>query len=101
MGLNDARKALIKALEDGDFRHEPRDILSEKNLLAMGEVTENDVIHMLRRTRGDQYSSSPHDWDAETVVHVFRPEVHREKWYVKAYFLDPPGGSAMFISVHK
>ena len=63
IGLNDARRALIKALEDGDFQHDPRDALSEKNLLAIGEVTETDVIHVLRRTRGDQYSSSPHDWD--------------------------------------
>lgn len=101
MGFNDARKALIKALEAGDYQHELRDTLSEKNLLAVGEVSEADVIRMLRRARGDQHSSAPHDWDPETTVHVFRPDVGGETWYVKAYFLDPPAGFAVIISVHK
>ena len=101
MSLRAARAALIRALEDGAFQHEARDVLSEKNLLAVGEVTEADVIRMLRRTRGEQYSSSPHDWDPQTLVHVFKPEAGKQKWYVKAYFLDPPDRCAVFISVHK
>lgn len=101
VGLNSARKALIAALEAGDFQHEGRDTLSEKNLLAVGDMTETEVVRLLRRTRGDQYSSSCHDWDSETTVHVFRPEVDGERWYIKAYFLDPADKSAMFISVHK
>ena len=101
MGLRSARGALIAALEAGDLQHEARDTLSEKNLLAVGEVSEADVIALLRRTRGDQYSSSGHDWDPATTVHVFRPDVDDERWYIKAYFLDPTGSSAVFISVHK
>jgi hypothetical protein len=101
MGLSDARKALIPALEAGDFQHEARDVIGEKNLLAAGDVTEAEVIRLLRRTRGDQYSSSAHDWDPKTTVHVFRPEVDGERWYIKAYLLDPSEQSATFISVHK
>lgn len=100
MGFKNARKTLIEALEEGDYRHEPRAVLSEKNLLAIGEVTEEEVIGILRRTRGYQYSSSPHAWDAEVTVHVFRPVVHGQRWYVKAYFLGSPNASAVFISVH-
>lgn len=48
MGFNDARKALIKALEGRNYQHDPRDVLSEKNLLAIGEVTEADVVQVLR-----------------------------------------------------
>ncbi len=101
MGLRSARKALIAALEAGDFQHEKRDALSEKNLLAVGDVTETEVVGLLRKTRGDQYSSSPHDWDAATTVHVFKPVLDGEQWYIKAYFLDPSDESAMFVSVHK
>lgn len=85
----------------GDFQHERRDALSEKNLLAVGDVTAAEVVGLLPKTRGDQYSSSSHDWDAATAVHVFKPVVNREQWYIKAYFLDPSDESAMFISVHK
>lgn len=101
MGLKGARRALIHALESGDVQHEVRDVRSEKNLLATCEVTETDVVQMLRRTRGDQYWSSPHDWDPDTTVHVFKPDMAGERWYIKAYFIDPPDGSAVFISVHK
>ena len=93
--------ALVAALEAGDLQHEARDTLSEKNLLAVGKVSEADVIALLRRTRGDQYSSSGHDRDPDTTVHVFKPAVDEEQWYIKVYFLDPTDGSAMFISVHK
>lgn len=91
----------MAALESGDFQHERRDTLSEKNLLAVGDVTETEVVKLLRRTRGDQYSSSGHDWDPGTTVHLFKPEVDGQRWYIKAYFLDPAEKSAMFISVHK
>jgi hypothetical protein len=101
VGLKGARRALISALEAGDYQHEGRGALSEKNLLAVGDVTETEVARLLRRTRGDQYSNSHHDWDPETIVHLFRPEVNGERWYIKAYSLAPPEKSAVFISVHK
>jgi hypothetical protein len=101
MGFGSARKAAIQALSEGAFLHEARDALSEKNLLAVGDVTAQEVISLLHRTRGDQYSSSPHDWDPGTVVHVFRPIIDGARWYVKVYFLEKPTRTAVFISVHK
>ncbi len=101
MGFRQAKAALIKALESGDFEHEQRDVLGEKNLLAIGDVDEDFVIGLLHRARGDQYSESPHDWDDQVTVHVFKPLLGRERWYVKAYFLESSPGRAVFISVHK
>lgn len=69
--------------------------------MSIGDVTEAEVIRLLRRTRGDEYSSSAHDWDAETTVHLFKPKVDGVRWYIKAYFLEPSEDSAVFISVHK
>lgn len=100
MGLKDARRALIAALRSGDFQHEARHVISEKNLLAVGDISEDDVIHLLQRTRGRQYSTGPHDWDPTTTVHVFQPRVGGVGWYIKAYFLTEEIGRAVFISVH-
>jgi hypothetical protein len=101
MGFRQAKAALIKALESGDFEHEERDALAEKHLLAIGEVDRDFVVGLLHRTRGDQYTESPHDWDDRVTVHVFKPVLAKERWYVKAYFLDPSPGHAFFMSVHK
>ncbi|HSG07355.1 MAG TPA: hypothetical protein VLA36_03290 [Longimicrobiales bacterium] len=91
---------MIRALVDGNYQHEARGALSEKNLLAIGDVDEADVIRLVRRTRGDQYSTTPHDWDRTTMVHLFRPVLGRQRWYVKVYFLDQPSDTAVFVSVH-
>lgn len=99
MGFRNAKALLILALESGDFGHEPREVQEEKNLLAIGEVTPEFVIGLLRKTRGQDYSSSPHDAHASVEVHVFKPVVDEGRWYVKAYF--SPGDSAVFISVHE
>lgn len=101
MGFSTARAAIAAALRTGDFEHETRDALAEKNLLAIGDVDQAFVLHLLHRTRGHQYSTRPHDWSREVVVHVFRPVVGDTKWYVKAYLLDDPPGRVVFISVHE
>lgn len=101
MPFRQAKAALIKALESGDFEHEQRDVLAEKNLLAIGQVDEQFVMTLLNRARGDEYSESPHDWDQDVTVHVFKPLLGRERWYVKAYFLESSPGRAVFVSVHR
>lgn len=101
MGFRDARRRLIAALQAGAYQHEALDIRQEKNLLGLGEIEEEAVITLLRRTRGDQYQNSPHHWDRSTTVHVFRPQYEGERWYIKAYFLESEGGGAVFISVHR
>jgi hypothetical protein len=37
MGFSSAKRALLTALEAGNIQHEARDVLSEKNLLAVGD----------------------------------------------------------------
>ena len=99
MGFRDAKAALVAALESGQFAHEPREVQEEKNLLAVGEVTDAFVISLLRKTKGNEYNSSPHHADATVDVHVFKPHKDGIRWYVKAYFT--PDASAVFISVHR
>ncbi len=99
MGFRDAKAALVAALETGRYAHEPREVQAEKNLLAIGEVSDVFVISLLRRTKGNEYSSGPHHADATVEVHVFKPSRDGIRWYVKAYFA--PEMSAVFISVHR
>jgi hypothetical protein len=73
MGLTHAKRVVVSALESGNYEHEPRDVMAEKNLLAVGDVSEAEVIALIRAMSGSDYSSSPHDWDREVEVHVFRP----------------------------
>lgn len=98
MSFGEARHRLIEALRDGRYEHEARDALAEKNLLAVGGVTADDVILMLRRCRGDQFRESPHHFDRTVTVLEFRPLLDEDRWYVKAYFLAE---SAVFVSVHR
>ena len=98
-GFRDAKAALIAALENGTYGHEPREVLEEKNLLAIGEVSAAFVVELLRKTTGTNYTSSPHHADASVQVHVFKPTKSGQRWYVKAYFA--PDASAVFVSVHR
>ena len=98
MSFGEARDRLIDALRDGRYGHEARDALAERNLLAIGAVTADDVIRMLRRCRGGQFRESPHHFDRTVTVLEFRPLIGAERWYVKAYFI---ADRAVFISVHR
>jgi cobalamin biosynthesis protein CbiG len=96
-----AKKRLTAALKDGTYVHEQRDVMAEKNLLAIGEVDAEFVIKLLNRSRGSHHTESPHDADRDVVVHTFRPEHAGKRWYIKAYFLEAHGNEATFISVHE
>ena len=97
MGFSNARRRLIEALRNGTWEVEFRDAVAEKNLLAVGAVDAAFVIRLLHRCHGADYDTRPHDFDPNTPVHVFRPTLGHERWYVKAYFLAE---TAVFISVH-
>lgn len=102
MAFREARDRLIAALRDGRFEHEARQARQEKNLLAVGEVSVDEVIRLLERCRGDQHRESPHHWDRSTTVHEFTPVADGVRWYIKAYF-DPGDRSAgaVILSVHR
>jgi hypothetical protein len=98
MGFVAARSLLIDALESGRFQHEARRDMESKNLLAVGEVSAEFVIGLLRVCRGNQYRASPYHFDQAITCHEFKPVAARQGWYVKAYFLS---SDAVFISVHR
>ena len=100
IGFKAARRAVVRALRQGDFRHEARNTLAEKNLLAVGDIEALEVATLVWRTHSWQYAVSPHHVDQTVIVHTFRPTVRNERWYIKAYFLDEDLGTATFISIH-
>ena len=101
MGFKDARRAIIAALRAGRFQHEPRSLSVEKNLLAAGLVTIEDVITLLECCKGTQHQTSVHHFDATQTIHIFQPTRGGERWYLKAYLVKWEETIAVFISVHK
>jgi hypothetical protein len=98
VGFRDARREFISALEDGRIEAEPRSAVTEKNLLAIGEISPDEVANLIKRCRGGQHSSSPYDFDESIDVHVFKPTVGNIHWYIKGYII---ADKVIFISVHK
>jgi hypothetical protein len=100
VSFREARQRAIASLMSGFYRHEYRDVRRGKNLLEAGDISPAEVIGLLQRCRGTQHSVSPHHWDADVIVHVFKPSAGDIRWYIKLYFLDDADDSVIFISVH-
>ena len=60
MGFTSAKRAILAALATGNFQHEVREVLSEKNLLAVGDISVEEVITILKRARGVDHSVRIH-----------------------------------------
>ena len=98
MGFKDIKRQVIECLKNGNIQHEPRDnTIDIKNLLAIGAVTPDDVVNILKRSRGDEHESSPHHYDKQILVHIVKTTYEVQEWYIKWYFVDP---DCVFISVH-
>lgn len=97
MGFKDAKQQIIDCLNKGQFSHEQRENIDIKNLLSTGDVTPEEVAAILGRSRGNNYSSSPYDYDSSIDVHIVKTTHQDINWYIKWYFLEP---DAVFISVH-
>lgn len=93
MGFKDVKEKVIASLLADDYSHEARQDIDEKNLLSVGKITAAELAEVLKRSRGQEYSSSPHHQDSSVMVHV----IVCNGWYVKFYF-DP---DTLFISVHE
>ncbi len=98
MGLTDAKRLFIQALNEGSVESELREAQREKNLLAIGDIALDQVADLINRCRGQEYSSSPHDFDSSIEVHIFKPVKDKQRWYIKGYVFS---GKAVFISVHR
>ena len=70
MGFRDAKRKVLDCLRTGKVRHEERNNIDTKNLYAIGVVTTDQVIDIIKKARGDNYSSSPHDFDRSIEVHI-------------------------------
>ncbi len=93
MGWKQVKADVLQALASGSFLHESRDAIDDKNLLAVGAVTPDEVSKIVRKCNGTHHSSSPHHREPAIEVHVLR----HSGWYIKFYFVDP---DTIFISVH-
>lgn len=95
-GFKEARILMLQALEEGRIQHEPRSVLSEKNLLATGEVDTAFVVRLIRGATGQQARWRPHHQAPDVQVWVLKPWSQGRQWYLKTYLLD----DLWFISVH-
>lgn len=97
MGFKEAKRQVIECLNNGLVSHEERDDIDVKNLLAIGQVTLDEVAEIIGRSRGDSHSSSPHYLDSSIEVHIVKTRRLEQDWYIKWYFVEP---NSVFISVH-
>lgn len=97
LGFRDVKAEVLTCLDEGTVLHAERANIDIKNLLAVGEVTLDEVTAVIGRARGTDYSCSPHHTVASVDVHVIRTTFCGKKWYIKWYFLEP---DSVFISVH-
>ena len=98
MAYREAKRKLIECLNNGHILHEERNNIDIKNLLSTGAVSISEVTTIIGRARGNNYSSSPHHYDAEIEVHVIKTIHSGQHWYIKWYFTEP---DCVFISVHE
>ena len=97
MGSREIKRQVIDCLNKGRISHEQRNDIDVKNLLAIGQVSLEEVAAVIGRSRGNDYSSSPHHFDASISVHIIKTNQAGQSWYVKWYFVEP---NSVFISVH-
>ena len=97
MGFKDVKKEVIDCLMNGLVLHEARNDINIKNLLKTGVVSNEDVATMLAKSRGNEYSCSPHHFDNSIDVHIVKVLHQGNSWYVKWYISEP---DSIFISVH-
>jgi hypothetical protein len=92
VGFKEIKAKVISGLTSGDYAHEGRADIDDKNLLQTGKVSAKEVADMLKKSSGTNHKCSPHHQDSSIDVHV----ITCRNWYVKFYF-DP---DTVFISVH-
>ncbi len=100
MGFSNVKRLVIACLDAGTFAFEIREEMSEKNLLATGAVTADEVKRMVGRCTGLQYKARPMTGVPGTLKHELKPVIAGKQWFIRFYFVQGPTDLAMFISVH-
>lgn len=93
MAFAKVKKKVIAGLLSGDYAHEGRADIDDKNLLQTGKVSLQEIVEVLKKSSGVNHSSSPHHQDSSIEVHIIRCR----NWYLKFYFYP----DTVFISVHQ
>lgn len=96
--FKEIKHQVIQCLVEGNILHEARNNIDIKNLLKTGVISIEEITEILKRSRGNQYKSSPHQMDQRIDVHVIKTLYKTGQWYIKWYFIEP---DAVFISVHQ
>ena len=100
MGFKKVKLRIVECLKGQRVHHDVSRLgnINEKNLFLVGEISSEEVIDLLNRTKGHEYIKSQHHWDKSLEVHIFKPRKENVKWYIKCYFIEP---NVWFISVHR
>ncbi len=96
-GFKETKSTLISCLKNGNIQHEARKNIDLKNLLSTGEISIDDLIKILNKSRGNEHETSAHHFDNSIDVHIIKTNFSGVYWYIKWYFLSP---ECVFISVH-
>ncbi|MDD9724578.1 hypothetical protein PVV74_03825 [Roseovarius sp. SK2] len=94
IGFKEAKRRAIEALRNKTYQIAERREIETKNLLYDNSVSEEDVIKVNSKCRGQDHEMRPHDMVKTVDVHILR----KDGWYIKFYFLDP---DTFFLSVHR
>jgi hypothetical protein len=94
IGFKEAKRRAIEALRNKTYQVEGRREIETKNLLYSKVVSEEDIIDVISKCRGQDHEMRPHDMAKTVDVHILL----KDGWYIKFYFLDP---ETFFISVHR
>ena len=94
IGFKEAKRRAIEALRNKTYQVAQRQEIETKNLLYANAVSEEDIIAVISKCRGQDHEMRPHDMIKTIDVHILR----KDGWYIKFYFLDP---DTFFLSVHR
>ncbi|MBM7074267.1 hypothetical protein JQC92_19925 [Shewanella sp. 202IG2-18] len=98
MGFSEVKKQVISCIKRGSYDHEVRQNINVKNLFQCGQLSDEAVVELIKRTRGNEYEVSSHHKAPSIDVHILKPYKDGKKWYIKFYFVEP---DVLFISVHE
>ena len=94
MGLNEIKQEVIKCIQMDLVQHETR--TNSKNLYASGELSNEDMIEIIKSCRGDCYEKQRHHF-LDIDIYIMKLKGRYDGLYVKFYFIEP---DVWFVSVH-
>jgi hypothetical protein len=100
LGLKKAKEAIVNRLSSHgpSIFHETDRLggIDDKNFLATGDITLVEVIELINKTKGHEFSESEHHHIKGVMIYEFKS--NGGQWYIKCYLIEP---DVWFISVHR